>query len=279
MKHTMKVLFAFAVVLVAARSLPAQAMLSGSYKVGPQDVLQITVYDETGMTNKYRVDSDGTINFPLLNRVAVAGLTPTEIENKLKEELISKDLFKTPQINVDVLEFRSRRVWVIGAVKQPNEYRLVGDMNLIAALAQAGGPAENASNEVHIMRPKPGQPQAPVSLDKSQDAAITVVSMKELLGGDAGMNVSLQDGDTIYLPAAERFYVSGYVQKVGPYVHERGLTVQQALVLAGGVTELGSDKRVSIERMEGTKKKVLKNVKPTELVLPGDTIKVERRRF
>src|SRR6185436_16102080 len=121
-----------------------------------------------------RVDADGSIAFPLLNRVMVGGLTTAAIEAKLKAELIKRDLMRKPQINVDVAEFRSKRVWIIGAVRAPNEYKLIGDMSLIAALAQAGGLTEGASNDIRIMRPKNGDPvSGAMSPEKPQDAQVT----------------------------------------------------------------------------------------------------------
>src|SRR6185295_2421629 len=99
---------------------------------------------------------------------------------------------------------------------------------------QAGSLTEGASSEVRIMRPKNGgQPEAAMSPDKPEDAQITVVNINRLLTGDAGTNIQLQDGDTIWVPTAERFFIIGNVRNVGPYIHQPGLTVQQALALAG----------------------------------------------
>jgi polysaccharide biosynthesis/export protein len=256
------------------------AQRPSDYTVGPRDILQITTLEEPSMTGRFPVDSDGSISFPHLNRVKVGGLTPGAIEAKLKQELERRQIFNPGrvQISVDVAEFRSRSVFVMGAVKAPNEYRLVGDMTLIAALAQAGGTLAGASNDISIIRPRSGQSQAPLSPDTAQDADIRLVKLSDLQNGVMTENITLRDGDTIWVPAAERFFVTGMVKNVGAYVFERGLTVQQALALAGGITELGSDRRINIERMDGDRKRKIK-AKLTDLIQPNDTIDVGRRRF
>lgn len=269
----------FTAILALAQSAAAQGRTT-DYTVGPHDVLQITTLDEPSLTNRFRVDADGSISFPYLGRVVVGGLTTTAIEARLKEELVRKEIFNPGkvQISVDVAEFRSRVVYIFGAVRTAGEYKLIGDMSLIAALAQAGGLLAGASNEIRIMRPRAGQPQGAVLPEQQQNAEITTVRVSDLQSGVMAQNIPLRDGDTIWVPAAERFYVSGQVKNAGGYVHERGLTVQQAIALAGGITELGSDKRITIERMVDTKKRTLK-AKLSDPVQPNDTITVGRRRF
>jgi polysaccharide export outer membrane protein len=264
--------------LVGTAVLAAQR--ASDYTVGPRDVLQITTLDEPSMTGRFPIDSDGSISFPYLNRVVVIGLTPTAIEARLKDELVRQQIFKPgkAQISVDVAEFRSRVVYILGAVRTPGEYRLAGDMSLIAALAQAGGLNAGASNEISIMRPKAGQPLGAVKPEQPQNAEITTVRISDLQSGVMTQNMPLKDGDTIWIPVADRFYISGQVKNAGGYVHERGLSVQQALALAGGITELGSDRRISIERMVGGRKRTIKAIL-TDLVQPNDTITVGRRRF
>lgn len=274
MKHLLIVLSGLVALDAAAAQRPAD------YTVGPRDVLQITTLDEPSMTGRFPVDNDGSISFPYLQRVIVGGLTTAAIEAKLKAELVRKEIFNPGrvQISVDVAEFRSRVVYILGAVRTPGEYKLVGDMSLIAALAQAGGPQASASNEISIMRPKTGQPMGAVTPEQQQNAEITTVRLSDLQSGVMAQNIALRDGDTIWVPPADRFYIAGQVKNAGGYIHERGLTVQQALALAGGITELGSDRRIEIERIVDGRKKTIK-ARLTDLVEPNDTITVGRRRF
>ena len=91
-------------------------------------------------------------------------------------------------------------------------------------------------------------------------------------------NIPLQDGDTIYVPPAERFYVSGLIRNPGSFKYVRGITVQQAIAIAGGLSERGSDRGVKLRRVTGNKQQLI-DVKLTDIVLPGDTIIIRQRRI
>jgi polysaccharide export outer membrane protein len=104
------------------------------------------------------------------------------------------------------------------------------------------------------------------------------ISLQELQIGNQERNILLQAGDTLYVPKASQVYVTGSVSRPGPYRFQEGMTVLQAITLAGGVTERGSSGRIKIVRVvEG--KKVESKVKITDLVLPEDTLVVPERFF
>ncbi len=92
------------------------------------------------------------------------------------------------------------------------------------------------------------------------------------------LNVALQDGDTVNVPKAQSVFVSGQVKAPGAYAVEPGTTVLQVLSLAGGVTDRGSDGRITIERTVDGKRIEIK-AKLTDVVQPGDTIIVKDRFF
>jgi polysaccharide export outer membrane protein len=100
--------------------------------------------------------------------------------------------------------------------------------------------------------------------------------MREIESGRMSTNVPIRDGDTIFVPKAERFFVVGLVRNPGSYALEPNMTVLQALSLAGGVTERGSSRRLRITRVVNGKRTDL-DAKATDLVLPGDTITVRQR--
>ena len=108
------------------------------------------------------------------------------------------------------------------------------------------------------------------------DAEVRRVSLRDIEGGRLSQNVPIRDGDTIFVPKAERFFVVGLVRNPGSFAMEDNMTVLQALSLAGGVTERGSSKRVRVTRMVDGKR-IEVDVKPTDLVLPGDTLTVRQR--
>ena len=118
----------------AALSDPA----SKTYKVGPGDVLEVTVFKTPELSKNVQISEAGTINFPLIGELAVAGMTAREIEKELGQGLGAKYL-QNPQISVFVKEYHSQRITIEGAVKKPGVYPIAGGLSLLQAVAQAGG--------------------------------------------------------------------------------------------------------------------------------------------
>jgi polysaccharide export outer membrane protein len=252
---------------------------SPDYLVGPQDVLSITVWDQADLSGKFTVEADGSFNFPLIGRVQAGGLTLRAIEAELKKKL-ADGYFKNPQLTVSVDTYRSQRVFIVGEVRVPGTYTLTGNMSLIEALSRAGSTTPAASTEAVIVRAPEGKAVSGPMLPGQSDAAQTVrVDLKELQSGGSAKNVTLRDGDTIFVPRAETIYVFGQVKNPGAYaLQSKETTVMQALSLAGGVTDRGSTGRLKIVRIvKGVKKEI--KVKLTDLVLPGDTLVVPERFF
>lgn len=239
------------------------------YVIGPQDNLSITVLDEPNLTSKYRVDTDGTITMDYLNRVPLAGLSLQEAQEKITM-LLKKDYIKNPQVRVEVAEYKARSVLITGEVRTQGKVTLPGTtMGLLEALALAGSANANASNEVLVMhQPKPGE-KAPEPI---------VVNRKELELGKAGRDITLQDGDIVNVPIAKRFYISGFIKNPGSFVLESGTTVGQAIILAGGLSDRGSDRRIKVGRVVNGKS-IDVDVNMEDKVLPNDEIKIKGRFF
>jgi polysaccharide export outer membrane protein len=251
---------------------------TSNYIVGAQDVLAITLFDQQDLSGKYTVETDGTFTFPLIGRVTVGGLTMREVEQALRAEL-SKGFFKNPQVSVAVEQYRSQRVFVMGEVRTPGPYPLVGNMTLIEALARAGSTTEYAAGEALIVRSRDERASGgPVLPEQDSSASVIHVDVKALQMGRLSENAELRDGDTIFVPRAELVYVFGQVNRPGSYTLQRNTTVLQALSLAGGVSDRGTTGRIRIARVvEG--KKVEVRVKVEDVVLAGDTIIVPERFF
>ena len=133
-----------------------------TYVIGPQDNLSIIVTDETELTGKYRVDTDGTISMPYLSRVPLAGMTLAEAQVKIAS-MLQAGYIRNPQVRIEVDQFKSRRVIVTGEVRTAGSVTMSGTtMTLLEALALAGSPTQNASNDVIVQhQAKPGEPQPP----------------------------------------------------------------------------------------------------------------------
>jgi polysaccharide export outer membrane protein len=263
-------------ICLVAMSFVVRAQSNGDYIIGPQDVLNIQVFDQADLGGKYTVETDGTFSFPLIGRVTAGGMTLRKFETELKKKL-ADGYFRNPQITVGVEQYRSQRVFVMGEVRSPGPVPLTGGMTLIEALARAGSTLPSSSGEVAIVRAPQGA-KGPTLPDPEKGAEILRASIRDLEGGSLKQNIELHDGDTIFVPRAESAYVFGQVKAPGAYAIQKDTTVLQALSLAGGVTENGAMNRIKVVRLIKGEKKELK-VKLTDLVKPGDTIIVPERYF
>jgi polysaccharide export outer membrane protein len=287
MKIDMKTLTASACVVAilgilsasaAAQTAPeaSPANRPSDYVVGASDVLKITVFDEPTMSGTYRVDTDGSFQYPMLGRVAVAGLRVRDIELMLRTKL-EDGFIRRAQVAVDVDQFRSRSIFIVGEVRSPGKYPMQGQMSLIEALAAAGSTTPTASTEVLILRPsKPGALTQALTPDQADQTNVRRINLGDLQLGRLSENITMQEGDTIFVPKAEKFFITGQIRNPGAYTFERGLTVLQAISLAGGLTEKGSNRRIKVIRTDKGKK-VEKGMDLDDTILPGDTLVIPQR--
>ena len=272
----------FAASLASAQTAPAAAGEAAQpanrpadYVVGAADVLKVTVYDEPTMSGTYRVDTDGSFQYPMLGRIAAAGMRVRDIEQMLKMKL-EDGFIRRAQVTVDVDQFRSRSVFIVGEVRSPGKYPMTGQMSLIEALAAAGSTTPTASSEVLILRPRDPVSAQPLTPEQVDQTNVTRISLADLQLGRLSENVTLMEGDTIFVPKAERFFINGQVRTPGAYTFERGLTVLQAISLAGGLTEKGSNRRIKVIRT--TKgKKAQESIDLADAIQPGDTLIIPQR--
>lgn len=280
-------LLSLIVFLSAQAAAPAQApaapqpaaSFNATYLIGVSDVLAIKVFNEEQMTNKYTVDTDGSITFPLIGRFQVGGKTTRQIEEDLTRAL-QPDWLKRAQVSVEIAQYRSRSIYVLGEVRNPAKYNIEGQTTLLEVIAQAGSFTPNAAQTINVLRYKDGltgvQAGAPVVPGDPRGAEILRVSQEDLREGRLSANIILHDGDTIFVPAAEKFYVMGFVKTPGQFVLQPGMTVRQAISMAGGLSERGSNRRIKIIRkVEG--KDVELDAEMSDLVQPNDTIRVPQR--
>lgn len=250
-----------------------------AYKIGLQDQLKITVFDEADMSTTYRVDADGFITFPLIGRVSASGATIAELEQRITAAL-ANGYIRNPQVRIEIDQYKSQSVYVIGEVRSPGKISMTGSsMTLLEALALAGSPTANASNEVIVVHPSRPIPAGTVPpADANTEGTRISVNRRDLELGKVGQDIALQDGDIINVPVAQRFYISGYVRNPGFYVLDPGMTVAQAIALAGGLNERGSDRRVTATRIVNGKSTDVR-VELESTVQANDTINVAARFF
>ena len=252
---------------------------SPTYLIGPADVLAIKVFDEPGLSGNFNVDTDGTITFQFLGRIEVKGKTLNAVEEMITTGLRNGFVNKA-QVSVQIETFRSRAIYVLGEVKAPGKYTIEGQVTLLEVIAKAGSFTPSAGPEIIVQRYKDGMAaavaSAPAQPGSKDTAEIVRVSVEDLKNGRFTANFLLQDSDTILVPAAERYYVTGFVKTPGSFVLRPGMTVQQAIAEAGGLTERGSTRGIKITRKVNGKDVEI-NGKMSDLIRPNDTIKVRQR--
>jgi polysaccharide export outer membrane protein len=211
-----------------------------AYVLGPDDSISVRAVLVPEFPDRpIRIESDGTINLPLVGRIQAGGLTAAELEKAITKRL--EDLLNQPHVSIDVVEQRSQPVNVMGAVKAPGVHQLRGSRTLMEVLSLAGGVEADAGYRVRIAR-RVEQGQLPLA-GAQQDAtgALTVgeVNLEELMSGrHAAAGLIVKPHDTITVPRARMVYVIGEVRKPGGYVlrEKESVSVLHVLSLAEGLT-------------------------------------------
>jgi polysaccharide biosynthesis/export protein len=272
MLHLIVALLLVATPALAQTPSPAERK---DYVVGAQDVLKVTVFDEPQLSGTFRVDVDGAFTYPFLGRIKAVGQNLRNIEAELAR-LLADGYVRRPQVAIEVEQYRSRSIFVVGEVRSPGKYALAGEMTLLEALAQAGSTTTAAGTEVLILHSAdPAQPQQ-AEPTETPDGQTTRVNLADLQSGKILNNVMLREGDTVFVAKAERFFVTGHVRTPGAYTYERGMTVLQAISLAGGLSEKGSDRGIKVVRVVNGQKKEL-GVKLTDAIQANDTLLIRQR--
>ena len=270
-----------AAALLLAACLPAAGLAAAAqdeqdYTIGPRDVLQIHVFNQPELSGPYTVETDGALSFPLIGRIVAGRQTVRAFEQALRERLAA-GYFRNPRVTVTIAEHRSRRVFIVGEVRQPGAYPLTGAMSVIELLALAGGTTPLASGEAVAVRGGPSS-TGPVLPADDEGAGTLRVNLEALEEGDLSQNVMLRHGDTIFVPRTEVVYVFGEVRNPGQYPIRNETTVLQALSLAGGGTEFAALNRVSIVRtVNGEQVEVRAQL--GDVVQPDDIVRVPERFF
>ncbi|HET6389284.1 polysaccharide biosynthesis/export family protein [Hyphomicrobium sp.] len=145
--------------LEAAELIATGDPATAAYKIGPMDVVEVSVFQVPELSKTVQVAANGTINLPLASEVQAAGKTPRDIERDLTKRL-ARDYLQQPQVNVYIKEYNSQRVTVDGAVKKPGVYPLRGSTTLLQVIATADGFTDTADSSVAIFRSTKGEKSA-----------------------------------------------------------------------------------------------------------------------
>ncbi|MVF13963.1 polysaccharide export protein EpsE [Ketobacter sp. MCCC 1A13808] len=264
--------FMFFVTLLT--SFQASAVDARSLSVG--DVVKISVYGQSDLTTVTRISENNSINFPLIGEVVIGGLSVGTAEDLIEHQLSSKGFVKNPQVNLFVeqlFQTLNNTVTILGHVEKPGNYVLQGASvegvrTLVHLIAAAGGLRPEASNKGILTRVD-GKNRERFNFDLYEMVNKGTLESAEY---------KLQGGDVVYIPEMDVFYIYGQVQQPGRYRLEQGMRVMQALPVAGGITDHGSEKGIQIQRNVNGKIKTL-DVNPTDEVLKDDVVYVKESFF
>jgi polysaccharide export outer membrane protein len=243
--------------------------------LGPGDEVEISVYGAPDLSGHTRVSADGNISMPLVGYIRIAGLTSSEAEGAIENQLRQNNILNDPQVSVFAKEYRSGGVSVVGEVAKPGSYSTLGPHRLFDVLQAAGGLTEKAANLAVISH-------------RGSDRSKTVEISKDP-AKMAESNVEIQPGDTIVVPAAPIVYVLGEVVKPGGYIlgSSGGVTVLRVVAAAGGPTRtasVGGTKMLrrtpdGLQQLPVPLKNLLRAKAPDMPLQPDDIIFVPNSRF
>ncbi len=156
--------------------------------LGPGDVFDIRVYGEKELSNSYRVDSDGTIDYPMIGTLQVEGKTPSEIAKLLETLLLEGEILKNPQVSILVKEYSSKKISVFGQVNKPGTFIYDEGMSVVEAISRAGGFTSMArKNDTTVTRVVEGT-------EKKFKVPV------EAIGQGRASNFVLRPGDNVFVP-------------------------------------------------------------------------------
>jgi polysaccharide export outer membrane protein len=281
MKHTVLLLLVFLYLLATAVPGLAQAPeRAPGYRIGPRDLLEVRVFETDELNGSRRVSEDGDVNLPLVGNVNVAGLTEAEAAQRIKGVLEEKALQRA-SVSVQVMEFRSRPISVIGAVRQPGNLAFAGRWTVLEALTAAGGLADEHGSVIHVLRRS----------DNGLSDQITIRVDDLLVRADPRVNLPIVPGDLINVPPAVQVtvYCLGEIQQPGAvsFKSSERITLLTIIARAGGLTDRAAS-RINIKRTDADGKtvelaadykRIVSGKDPDVELQPGDVVFVKESFF
>ena len=237
--------------------------------LGVGDVVRVSVYQNPDLTVEARISENGQINFPLIGNVLVGGSTIGTAEQKIAKQLRDGGFVLRPQVTIQVTTIRSNQISILGQVTKPGRYPIdmVGS-RVSEMVAAAGGVLPGGADVVTLVGARNGNP---VKIDIDLPAI--------LQAGKAELDMTVENGDIIYVDRAPTAYIYGEVQRPGALRVERGLTLLQALAQSGGLTPRGTERGIKVHRRDSTGIVKITDIRMNDLVERDDVIYVKESLF
>jgi polysaccharide export outer membrane protein len=246
---------------VGRTNLPAQ-------KLGVDDLVAVSVYDAPELTRTVRVEPDGMVHLPLLDEgIAAAGLMPRQLESAIATALKTGEILVNPVVKVTVVEYHSRPIAVMGAVRKPLTFQAEGTVTLLDALARAEGLSDQAGTDITVRQ-------------SGETHHITVKALMK--DADPAANLVLTGGEEIRVPDAGKITVVGNVQRPGAFpVRDAGdHTVMKLVALSEGLLPYAEKVAYVVRRDENgvaqeipiELERIMKREAPDETLQAGDIL-------
>lgn len=215
-----------------------QPAANAQLTIGPGDLIEMTVYNIPELATKTRVSSKGDMYCPLIGYMHVAGQTAEQAQNAIEERLAS--FVKNPHVTLFVSEYASQGASVLGEVAKPGIYPVLGQQHLFDLISAAGGLTDKSGRTLTVTH-------------RSDPSNTITVVLPRNLQDNSETNVAVFPGDTVIVSKADIVYVVGDVLRPsGVLMDSGGLTVLQALALAGGTGRTAKLNGAKILRKEAT---------------------------
>lgn len=269
------------VLAALATSLVAQELpiLSSDAPVGSRDVLDLKVLEDPTMSGRVVVGDDGQIALNIVGKIQVAGLTSTQIESKL-ENILEANYLPKATVSVQVVEFASKPISVVGAVVRPGRIGATGSTTLIQAITQAGGLTANHGKELYVLRTARN--------GLSEQVAIDIDEL--MITGNADLNIPLSPNDLVNVPIDTpiTIYILGEVMRPGKvqFRSSQTPTLLQAMADAGGQTDRASRTAIVKRIVNGKQVQIEVNYRAVidgrradEILRDNDTVVIKQAIF
>lgn len=284
MKHispvSLVVLYLAVLAVLVQPSFAQTGSRNPTYRIGPRDLIEVRVFETQELNGSLRVSEDGDVTLPLIGNVKVAGLTEGEAAQRIKGILEEKALQRA-SVSVQVLEYRSKPISVIGAVRQPGNLAFAGRWTLLEALTAAGGLSDAHGSVIHVLR-------------RAENGLSDQVSIRAddlLVRADPRVNIPIYPGDLINVPGEVEVtvYCLGEVERPGPvaFKSSQRISLLTTIAQAGGLTDRASSKIVvkrtdingKTAEIAADYKRILTGKESDIELQPGDVIVVKESFF
>lgn len=244
---------------VTAPTGPTVDGASSAYVLGRDDVIEVSLLGRPDFGGRARVQADGTIQLQFIGKIPAADRTTAELAETVRKALQAGGFYSDPVPVIEVVGYASRYVTVLGAVSSPGLVPINRPYRMSDVLARVGGVRDGGADYLVVT---------------SASGEEKRFAIRDLATGTAENDPAVRPGDKIFIPLADTFYIYGQVNSPGQFSLSSNMTVRMAVARGGGLTESGSDKKISVTR-KGEKVKV----KLDDPIQPGDVLVVGERLF